>query len=443
MTSPETALASPLPRSVSSGDIPEALLLGCVMRNPGSLDEAVPRIDPEHFRKNEHRQIWRAIVSLWQEGKTADSAMVAERLQRSGDIRDVGYLLLNHLWEQAWEGMNVTQYIESVRDHALLRGLESVGQAIAYEAQHPSQSSQRILEEAERRLFSLAEVGYDASVIMFSEVIARVMDDLDRRSLHGNVPGVLTGIESLDRILAGLKPAEMIVVGARPSVGKTAFAAAIVQAVAKNGTLVLFSSLEQSHPEIGSRALVAESGVLGEAIRVGHLDSQQTESVYAAAKRLRVLPIAVDDSPRQSVLRIAANARRLKRKQNLGMVVVDYLGLIEPLDRKQPRHEQVAEISKSLKVIAKDLQIPVVVLCQLNRNVEGRANSKPKLSDLRESGQIEQDADVVILLHREESNPSLLNVEVAKQRNGPTGEITVKFDRARMRFTDTVGEGVF
>lgn len=426
----------------------ERALLGGVFRCPGVLDEVAGRLHEDHFREVTHRLVWRGVLALYRDGKPVDLVGLAEWLARAGLIdqlastAETAYTWLANLWDEQPTGALVAYHAEIVRDHALLRGLALAGHEIAHRASHPDATAQELLADAERKIFALAEGNLTGAAVPLPPVIEEVLDLIDQRMANPAqvLSGLLTGIPSLDVITAGLQQGELILVAARPSVGKTSFGLTVARNVAASGSTVLFCSLEQSVQELAQRLLVATSGIEGQAIRHAGLSLQDLAALRDA--RGVLLPMAerfwVDDTPLQTVLRIASTARKLKRRENLALVVIDYAQLIgvDPEERKLPRHEQVGNISRRLKALARDLGIPVLALAQLNRGVEDRPDQKPRLSDLRESGSLEQDGDVVILLHRQRDWKDRLDLQVAKQRNGPTGECSVLFDRARMRFSD-------
>jgi replicative DNA helicase len=256
-----------------------------------------------------------------------------------------------------------------------------------------------------------------------------------------DISGLSTGYIDLDEITAGLQNSELIIIAARPSVGKTAFSLNLVRNMAvEGGVPVFFVSLEQSRIELAERLLCCQSRVDSHKLRKGHLSDDETRKLIEAGGVLRNAKLYIDDTPGQGMLRIAANARRLKLRAGLKLVVIDYLQLIEPDNRRDPRQEQVAQISRRLKFLARELQIPVIALAQVNRSSEDRQDHRPRLADLRESGSIEQDADTVLMLHRPDrydpGQQGVIEVIVAKQRNGPTGEITLSYLKEFMRYED-------
>jgi replicative DNA helicase len=261
------------------------------------------------------------------------------------------------------------------------------------------------------------------------------------------VSGIATGYLDLDEKTAGLQNNELVIVAARPSVGKTSFALNLVRNMVLDEKCVFFVSLEQSRTELAERLLCAQGRVDSHRLRKGHLNADEMQRLMDASGQFEKAKLYIDDSPAQGMLRIAANARRLKMRQQLDIVIIDYLQLIEPDSKRDSRQEQVAAISRRLKFLAKELQIPVVALAQLNRSSEDREGHRPRLSDLRESGSLEQDADTVMLLHRPDAEPGqqgeVIDVVIAKQRNGPTDTVTLTFLKQFMRFENFAVETPF
>jgi replicative DNA helicase len=424
----------------------EHALLGGIFRCPSTLDDVAHLLVEDDFREAAHRAVWRGLLSLYGNGQPIDLVGVAEWLNQHDLLGELtisphvtGFAWLAELWDANPTGALVSYHAQMVRDHSLLRRLSQVGERIAHRATHPDGSAQELLEAAERDVFALADDGLSGAAVPLAPVVDAVLDQIDARMAQpATLLGLPTGISGLDSITAGLQCGELILFAARPSVGKTAIGLAVARNAAALGHTVLFCSLEQSRQELAQRLLIAAAGVDGHAVRHAALSRQDLAAL--AAVRHGLVEVAsrlwVDDESRQTVMRIAGNARRLKHRANLALVVIDYVQIIEPEDRHAQRHEQVGAISRRLKALARELSLPVVALAQLRREVEDRADQKPKLSDLRESGSLEQDADTVVLLHRQRNLPSQLDLHVAKQRNGPVDELSIHFDRARMRFDD-------
>ena len=338
-------------------------------------------------------------------------------------------------------GAHARDYAESVRDHARRRALFAGGLHIAGLGEQPGESVEQAIEEAERRIMAIAEDTVADTSCTAPELVADVFDRIEAQAQGRGRRGIPTGLASLDNLLGGLRAGELVVVAARPGVGKTALCVQIAGCAAiKEELPVRLVSLEQSHSEIGDRLHSLMASVDGSKLRDGSLSADETQRLYQAGSRVRESALVVDDAPCQTVLRIAATARRMKRRQGLALLVVDYLQFVEPDSRREPRHEQVSTISRRLKALARELEVPILAAAQLNREAEN--GRKPRLSDLRESGGIEADADVVMLLHRDDVSRGI-NVDVAKHRNGPMGEIALNYIPAFTRFEDPIAGSGF
>lgn len=430
-----------------AADRAAAMVLGACLNSASAIADAAGVLRPDEFRAGADALVYETCLVLWDAGKPADLVSVFDELSRKGRLEDAGGAArLAELAELTFGVAAVTHHAAIVKDHALLRCLAHAGSRIAHLASHPDGPARDVLEEAEKIVFALAERSVSSEAKPLSRVMDEVFDRLDARMedarLGRSGEGVPTGIAPLDNLTGGLRNGQLCILAARPSVGKTAVGAAVARYASACGHSVLFSSLEQPAHELAERMLCADSGVRLHLVRSGDLPEADADALRASWRSLRPLALALDDLPSQSVLRIAASARRMKHKGGLSLLVVDYLQLIEPEDRRAPRHEQVAATSRRLKALARELEVPVLALAQLNRESEGRSDGRPKLSDLRESGQVEQDADLVVLLHRPRDDETLLEFIVAKQRSGPTGEFVCAFDRARMRISE-VNRGPF
>lgn len=426
-----------------------AVLGSCVRDNP-VIDDVLLLLSESDFYLDAHQKIFTVISDLWNAGKPADIVTVAERLQAANLIADVGgYVYLGDLLEAAPTAANATHYAAIVREKALFRKLHHVGCEIARSAEEPRMDGESTVAEAEKSVLAIAERSVSEPVSLI-DALRECYDRMDARSSGEALQGVMTGFIDLDEITSGFHDGELVIVAARPSAGKTAFALALARGAAvEDGVPVYFASLEQSKVELSERLLCSEARVDGHKLRRDRLNADEMGKVVAAGDALRKgAQLWIDDAPGQSVLRIAANARRFKRRHGIRLVVIDYLQLIEPDDRRQPREQQVATMSRRLKCLARELKIPVICLAQLNRNVETRTGHTPLLSDLRESGSVEQDADVVLFLHRPEmysANDRVgeADVIVAKQRNGPTGKVTLTFLKHSMRFENFATPSVY
>ncbi len=430
----------------------ERSVLGSVLRDNAMIPDVLNIFQDEHnFYKDAHRKIFAAIKTLYDKGFPADLVTVGEELSRLGQVEDIGgYDYLAEILEDTPTSANAEYYAHIVRDKSILRNLIHAGNEIVRDCQNQVGPATELLETAERKIFEIAESGVVGQTFPITEAINLAFDRLDQRierDSDSTVSGIPTGYIDLDRLTAGLQESELIIVAARPSVGKTAFTLNLVRnmAVVENYP-VFYVSLEQSRVELAERLLAAEAQVDSHKLRIGRINADDHHRIVEAGGVLREAKIIIDDSPGQNLLRIAANARRLKLRHNIKAVFVDYLQLVEPDPRIDNRQEQVANISRRLKFLAKELRIPVIACAQLNRGVEMRAENEPKLSDLRESGSIEQDADTVMMLHRpKDKNTSqemegVLEIIIGKQRNGPTGRLALTHIKHCMRFENYAGQ---
>jgi replicative DNA helicase len=414
-----------------------------MLRDNGAIGDVLQIVRAENFYLDAHQKIFQAVQALYDRGHPVDLVMLAEALKDQKHIEDVGgYAYLAELWDAAPTAANAEYYARIVRDKAIVRNLIHASTEVLRDAYDQAMPADELLEGAERKILDIAQMGVTGQTYTLSQALSEAYDRIDTRSQrdHMSISGLSTGFIDLDDKTAGLQNSELIIIAARPSVGKTAFALSLVRHIAvQENKPVFFVSLEQSRIELAERLLCAQARVDSHKLRKGHLGSDDMQKLIQAGEVLRSAHLFIDDSPGQGMLRIAANARRLKLRHEISLVVVDYLQLIEPDNRRESRQEQVASMSRRLKFLARELKIPVVALAQVNRSSEDRQDHRPRLADLRESGSIEQDADTVMLLHRPEmyepgQHEGTVEVIIGKQRNGPTGEITLTFIKQFMRF---------
>jgi replicative DNA helicase len=425
----------------------ERSVLGSMLRDNTVIDDINTRLSlrADQFYADAHQKIFEAIISLYERPSPVDLVTLAEELKQRGQIEDVGgYGYLGELWDAAPTAANAVYYAQIVRDRAVVRTLIQTGTEILRDAYDQAQPADEMLQTAERKIMQIAEMGITGQTITLHDAVKQAYDLIDKRS-HGDqtaYSGLSTGYRDLDEITAGLHNSELVIIAARPSVGKTAFALNLLRNLVKdNGHAAFFVSLEQSRIELAERLLCCQARVDSHRLRKGSLSGDEVGRLIDAGGELGRAKLFIDDTAAQGMLRIAANARRLKRRQGIEVVVIDYLQLIEPDNRRDPRQEQVAQVSRRLKFLAKELNIPVVALAQVNRSSEDRQDHRPRLADLRESGSIEQDADTVLLLHRPDryepgQHEGIIEVIVGKQRNGPTGEVTLAYLKQFMRYED-------
>jgi len=435
----------------------EESVLGGILLENTALDRAIEVIGSDDFYREAHRKIFRGMLELSERGEPADIITLSEVLRSRGDLVDVGGVTyLAELAERVPTAANILQYARIVKEKAILRGLIGTATDIATRGYEANQDVEELLDSAEQRIFAISEGRIRPAFYRMGEVIMETLKTVERLHAHKQlVTGVPTGFKDLDRLTAGLQPAELIILAGRPGMGKTALALNIAQhaALCPGGHAVAVFSLEMAKEQLVLRMLCAQARVDSAKVRGGFLSDRDFERLAIAAQQLGDAPIYIDDSPGLSVLELRAKARRLKRDQsvNLAMVIVDYLQLMRGLGSTDSREQEISQISRSLKNLAKELHVPVVALSQLNRQVEQRAERRPLLADLRESGAIEQDADVVAFVFREEAyHPEneevrgIAEVIVAKQRNGPVGSIKLTFRSEYTRFENyTSDEGGF
>jgi replicative DNA helicase len=433
-------------------------VLGGILRDPDTLPSVQQIIRAENFYFDAHQKIYQAICDLENEHQPIDLVMVHERLKRNKQLDDVGgHQALVELWESVPTGANAEYHAKIVRDTAMVRNLIHAGTEILRDAYDRTQSADELVAAAERKIMEIAKASLVGETTTLTEAIQDAFHRLDGRIGKDNlaISGLPTGYVDLDNLLAGLQKSELAIIAARPSVGKTAFALNIVRNIIANPNpqepppVVLLVSLEMSRVELAERLLCCQARVDSHKVRKGHLSAEDIQKLMDAGDVLRKARLYLDDTPSRSMIQIAATARRIDKKHEreggLKLIVIDYLQLIEPENRRDPRQEQVAQISRRLKFLARELNIPVVALAQVNRASEDRQDHKPRLADLRESGSIEQDADTVLMLHRpgkfdgtQEDN--ILEVIIAKQRNGPTGEVTLTYLKQFNRYENYIAD---
>ncbi|HJT78916.1 MAG TPA: replicative DNA helicase [Gemmataceae bacterium] len=369
----------------------ERSVLGSMLRDNGVIGDVLQIIaSADNFYTDAHRKIFEAVKGLYDRGHPVDLVMLAEVLREQKQIEDVGgYGYLSELWDAAPTAANAEYYAKIVRDKAIVRNLIHASTEILRDSYDQVRPADELLESAERQIMEIAQKGITGQTFTLSEIVDAAYDRIDQRMQRGptTVSGLPTGFVDLDAITAGLQDSELIIVAARPSVGKTAFSLSLIRhIVVEENQPALFVSLEQSRIELAERLLCSQARVNSHHLRKGHLSGEDMQKLIEAGDVLRRAKLFIDDSPGQGMLRIAANARRLKLREKIKVVVIDYLQLIEPENRRDSRQEQVSQISRRLKFLAKELEIPVIALAQVNRASEDRQDHRPRLADLRESG---------------------------------------------------------
>lgn len=427
----------------------EMALLGAMMLDREIIGDVVQIIHPaqsDRFYRPDHQKIFETLCALYEQGSPVDLVVARDEFRRRGQLQQIGGVeYITKLAESVPNTLHADQYARLVRDKAALRDLIRAVAKINDLAFNAADETHQILDRAEQLLFDVTDQRISDQAVQLRESLEAIFAHLGTRT--GNLTGLATGFLELDDRLSGLQNGEMIVVAARPSMGKTAFGLTIAENMAADQNLsVAFFSMEMGRQSIAQRLLCSRARVDSQKLRRNMLNDDDMNALHAAADQLNDIPLYVDDTPGMSVLELRAKTRRLSQRHKVKVIFADYLQLMHSPKRTENRQQEVAEISRGLKALARELKIPVVVLAQLNRNPEGRKDNKPILSDLRESGAIEQDADVVLLLHREEYYAKIRNevpgedvrgradVIIAKQRNGPTGTVHLQFNEQFSRF---------
>ncbi len=434
----------------------EQSLLGGLLIDNSALDQVADTISSKDFYRQDHRQIFIHIINLINSSNPADVITVAESLEKNSELTSTGGIAyLGSLAENMPSVANIRGYAKIIRDNSILRNLITVGSDIVEGAFLPKgKDAQQLLDEMEAKLFAIAEsesnrLGYKD----FQAVIAQVVRDLEERGQNpGTVTGLSTGFTDLDNLTTGLHGGELIIIAGRPSMGKTALAMNIAEAcgVDQNKAVAIFS-MEMGSEQIVTRLLGAVSKVNQQKMRTGKMDEDDWAKIADGLGRLNEAPLFIDEGSALNSYELRARARRLHRSTEggLGLIVVDYIQLMSALGGQQGenRATEISEISRSLKSLAKELNVPVVALSQLNRNVDSRPDKRPQMSDLRESGAIEQDADVIMFIYRDEvynpesADKGIAEIILAKQRSGPIGTVKLTFVGEFTRFENYANPG--
>ncbi|GBC59075.1 DNA helicase [Desulfonema ishimotonii] len=434
------------PRNIEA----EESLISAILLDNRTLIEIIEILTPEHFYTPSHQKIFSAITELFKRSEPVDLITLTNLLTDQGEMESIsgenyrGIAYLSWLADAAPRAVNAPYYARIVRDKASLRRLIEKANEITQRCYEEQGDVEEVINFAESAVFEISEDKINPSFYPISQIIETNIDALEER--QGNkslITGVPTGFTQLDRLTAGLQPSDLIILAARPSMGKTALALNLARNAAVEGDVpVGVFSLEMSKEQLSMRMLCAEARVDSSRLRSGFFSRDDWDALTEAAGVLSEAPIFIDDSADVSAIEIRAKSRRLKMEKNLGLVIIDYMQLMKGRSSAERRDLEISEISRSLKALAKELSIPVIALSQLNRKLEERADKRPMLSDLRESGSIEQDADVVAFIYRDEvynkdeNNPNRGKAEVilGKQRNGPIGTAHLSFLNMYTRF---------
>jgi replicative DNA helicase len=426
----------------------EQAVLSAMLIDQDAILRATEHVDDTMFYREGHRRIFRAMVAISERGDVVDPLTLSDELERRGELdASGGKDYVGFLVDAAPTAANVEYHAKIVREKALLRRLIEASTEIVAEAFDARQTAGELLDHAESRIFEISQQRGREGFTRIKELLWPTMERIEALQRGGkSITGVPSGFTDLDELTSGFQPSDLIVVAARPSMGKTALVLNIAQhaAIEHNVPIALFS-LEMSKESLVQRMLTGEARVDAQKLRKGMLRDDDFPRLARAAGILAQAPIFIDDSPGITLLEMRSAARRLRADSNIGLVVVDYLQLIQSTSDAENRTQEISQISRSLKALAKELAVPVVALSQLSRATEQRTDKRPQLSDLRESGAIEQDADLVMFIYRQEmyegptdkdgnSLEGRAEVIVGKQRNGPTGIVNLFFHKAYTRF---------
>jgi replicative DNA helicase len=420
----------------------EQSVLGAILIDNNALPRCLEILDPEDFYKGSHRKIFFAMTDLFDKNEPIDLITLTDQLKKNDELEAVGGIAyLSLMVNMVPTAANVRYHSHIVREKALLRGLVQSANEIASRVYEDNLDAEDLVDYAERSIFKISDKRVKASFVTLKEVIRDSFEMIERLyDKKETVTGVSSGFRDLDDLTTGFQKGDLIIVGGRPSMGKTAFALNIAQHVGLElREPVAIFSLEMAREQLAIRMLCAEAMVNSNSIRKGFIKKEDWHKLTSAASNLTGAPIFIDDTSGITVLELRAKARRLKIEHGLSLVIVDYLQLMRGKGSFERREQEISDISRSLKGLAKELSVPVIAVSQLNRSVEQRRPPTPILADLRESGAIEQDADVIIFLYREEiynkeAKKGHSEVIIAKQRNGPTGTVNLAFMSTCTRF---------
>lgn len=423
-------------------------VLGAMLIDKEAISKALEILDDSSFYKPGHQRIFAAMIALFERGEPIDILTLIEELRRRGDLEKIGgEYYLTELTQRVASAANVEYHAHIVLEKALMRQLIASSSEVVKRAFSEEEDALDLLDEAEQKIFQISEQRLKKTFVPMSEAVHQTMELLE--SIHGKhsgITGVPSGFTELDNYTGGFQKSDLIIIAGRPSQGKTA----LVLSLARNASVlhnypIGFFSLEMSTQQLVMRLICAEARVDAHSVRTGRLPEDEWRKLSTSVGRLYKAKIFIDDTPALGLLELRAKARRLKVEHNVGMIILDYMQLMQGPKRAQNREQEISMISRSLKALAKEIGVPVVALSQLNRAVEMRSDKRPVLADLRESGAIEQDADVVLFVHRpemygiekdEDGQPTdgIAEIIIGKQRNGPTGKARLTFVKHYARF---------
>jgi len=421
----------------------EQCLLGCLMLDKDAIVKVIDFIKAEDFYKGIHGEIYQTMAELYEKTEPIDLLSVSSRLKEKNKLEETGgSAYLTSLINSVPTATHVSNYAKIVRQKKILRDLISASHEIGLSAFDETEDVDELLDKAEKTVFNIGQRALTQTFIPIKDILPETFERLDMLSKHhGELRGIPTGFKDLDRVLAGLQKGDLIILAARPSMGKTSLALDIAKNVSifENKPVGLFS-LEMGKDQLADRLIASVANVDSWHLRTGRLQDDDYSRIQHAMGTLSEAPLYIDDAGSVNILQMRAMARRLQANKGLSLLIVDYLQLMQPMNRFASPVQQVTENSRALKILAKELNVPVLVLSQLSRAVEQRVPQIPRLSDLRESGSIEQDADVVLMIYREDKynentlKKNVAQIHIEKHRNGPTGSVELYFDDQRVSF---------
>ncbi len=441
-------MAKPLSEKIAPQSLEaETSLLGCIIIDKNSIFKVVDFVSPKDFYKPAHQEIYAACQELFEKGEPIDILSVAGRLKDKEKLETIGgSSYLTELINSVPTASNILNYAKIVQKKRILRDLIETGSDVAALGYNESEDPEVLLDTAEKKIFSIAQKGLTQHFLPIKESLAEAFERIDKLSKHKEgLRGVATGFTALDNMLAGFQKSDLIILASRPSMGKSAMAMNIASHIAISEKIpVGIFSLEMSRDQLVDRLIADQAGIDLWRLRTGKLSAEGADNDFARIQHalgvLSEAPIYIDDAGSSNILQMRALARRLQADKGLGLIIVDYLQLMEPRNSMMPIVQQMTEISRSLKSLAKELNVPVLAVSQLSRAVEQRTPQIPRLSDLRETGAIEQDADVVLFIYREDryrddtERRNIADIIIAKHRNGPVGKVELYFDETRVAF---------
>jgi len=423
----------------------EIAVLGSMLLDKEAIGKAIELLDENSFYKSAHKKIYSTIINLYDKNKAIDVVTLGEELEKKNALDGIGgSAYIASIASSIPTSANMEHYAKIVKEKAILRNLISTATQIVSESYDNITTVDELLDKAERMIFDITTNKVEAKYFSIKDIIKNSIETIDNLyQRKESITGIATGFHDFDVMTAGLQRSDLIIIAGRPSMGKSALVSCITEHVGVvEKKPIAFFSLEMSKEQLVQRMLCSHARVDSHKVRTGFLSQSDWPKLVNAAGKLSESPIFIDDTPSISALELRAKARRLKAQYDIGLIVVDYLQLMQGPSGIENRQQEISEISRSLKALARELNAPLIAVSQLSRAVEQRADRRPQLSDLRESGAIEQDADVVVLLLREEyynpteENKGVADVIVAKQRNGPVGNLKLAFISEHTRFED-------